>query len=288
MWDPITMDERLGAALDRTSPANQPTRFLIVTAGRTGSSWLMEMLNSHPVIGGYGELLTPVPNTAFPQTRAAQYADPGGVPHFAALIAERKGPSRLAMPLLGVRYLDRLYARPGGFQAIGFRLLYGHLKTTWRTPLPVASWLLPYAALRRVRILHLVRRNKLELIVSKQVGNARRLLHARRDDDVPPARVHLDVGSLRGMLDRELSRERFARMLLHATSAPFLEVSYEDLLADTQAEFRRVVEFLEVMPSDHAPDWRMRKLINSPLEETIENYGDVARTLRGTRHAAFL
>lgn len=269
--------------------AESPTKFIIFTAGRTGSSWLMEMLNSHPAIGGYGELLTAAPATKYPQTRAALYSDPGGVPFFRAYLLEHGEAKRLfGMPFMGLKYLSSVYAPRNGLAAIGFRLIYGHLRQRWDAPVPVAGWLLPYVAAKRVRVLHLVRRNKLDLLLSAEVAAARGVRHARAGDDLAPSTIRINTQELESELDYALRKERIVRRLISGLRVPQLEVAYEDLVLDTSGVYRRIVEFLSVDPGEHEPHWRMRKVIETTREETVENYDDVVRALRGTKHGVFL
>jgi LPS sulfotransferase NodH len=249
----------------------------------------MEMLNSHPAIGGYGELLTAAPATRYPQTRAALYSDPGGIPFFAAYLGDQSSAARLlTAPRLGTRYLAQVYAPQGDLRAIGFRLLYGHLRQRWNTPVPAATWLLPYLALKDVRVVHLVRRNKLDLLVSRKVAAARHVLHARPGDDVPATSVHVPTASLLPELDREERKDASVRRMLRLLRVPVLQVAYEDLMADTAAEYGRLLTFLAAVPLDHQPDWRMQKVVGTPLAETIDNYAEVVRALRPTRHASFV
>jgi hypothetical protein len=187
-----------------------------------------------------------------------------------------------------VRYLTQVYAPRDGLRAIGFRLLYGHFRQRWNTPLPAAAWLLPYLALADVRVVHLVRRNKLDLLVSRKVAAARHLLHARPGDHVRATTVHVPTAGLLPELDREERKDASVRRMLRLLRVPVLEVAYEDLMADTAAEYRRLLTFLTAEPLDHQPDWRMQKVVGTPLVETIDNYAEVVRALRPTRHASFV
>ena len=40
-------------------PATKPTAFVVFTSPRTGSSWLIDLLDSHPRIAAYAELFLP-------------------------------------------------------------------------------------------------------------------------------------------------------------------------------------------------------------------------------------
>lgn len=264
-----------------------PTKYVILTTGRSGSSWLMEMLNSHPAIGGYGELFSTRYKTTYPQTQAALYRDPGGVPHFGAYLAEH-GAKPLIVPVVGVRYMAQLYAPREGLEAVGFRLMYRDLRRRWGSLLPVGAWLLPYMALNDVRIVHLVRRNSLDVLVSDAMAGLRGVYHARNGDDVAPARVRVNTDALVSRLAWQETKESRVRRGISLLGLPCLEIGYEDLRADTKAEYRRVVEFLGADPVDHKPRWRMKKVIETPREDTIENYESVKQALRGTKYEPLL
>ncbi len=275
-----------GSGSDARSVA-KTTPFVIVTSGRSGSSWLMEMLNSHPAAGGYGELLSTRYKTEFPETRAALYGDPGGIPFFGAYLERARTVNPLTVPYWGTKYMNRLYARRENFQAIGFRARYGHLRVRWGA-LPTSVWLLPYMAARRVRVVHLLRRNGLDFLVSRAAAIASGLRHAREDEDVPQPRVSLDTVNLVHQLQAQEAHERLVRRAIALFRLPVLEIGYEELVADTSLGYRRVIEFLGAGSSTHEPQWRMRKVIDRPREEVIENYDGVRRALAGTKYASFL
>jgi LPS sulfotransferase NodH len=270
-----------------TAAPSRPTKFVILTSGRSGSSWLMEMLNSHPAIGGYGELFSTRFKTRYPETRAALYGDPGGTPFFGAYVDDHRRVNALTVPYVGTRYLTLVYAPRDRLRAVGFRLRYGHLRARWGG-LPISAWLVPYMAARRVHVVHLVRRNSLDFLVSREVATASGLRHAREDEDVPQPRIALDTETLLNQLDQREAYERLVRRALSLLRLPSLELGYEELLANTNSAYRRVVEFLGVRPTDHEPRWRMRKMIDTPRHDVIENYESVKRVLDGTKYASFL
>jgi LPS sulfotransferase NodH len=265
--------------------ARRPTPFVILTSGRSGSSWLMEMLNSHPAIGGYGELFSTRHKTRFPQTRAATYGDPGGIPFFGAYLGDRRRVNVATVPYWGTQYLNEVFAPRVGYDAIGFRMRYGHLRARW-AKLPLSSWFFPYAALKRIRVVHLTR-NSLDYLISREVATASGLRHARSEEEVVNPRISLEVETLVRRLDQCEAHERLVRRSIAAFRLRALELTYEDLAADTSSAYRRSVEFLGGAP-DHEPRWGMRKVIDTPRSELIENYEGVRRALSGTKYASFL
>ena len=145
---------------------------------------------------------------------------------------------------------------------------------------------MPALWLKRVRIIHLIRRNALDVVLSKEAGTARRgVLHAREGEEVERVRVRLEPERLlRGMTLHERAiagaRVRFKRVGL-----PYTEVVYEDLAAD-QSGFDALFEFLEVEPAPVSSS--LQKVNPTEHEQLIENYGEVREALKGTEFAPLL
>ena len=74
---------------------------------------------------------------------------------------------------------------------------------------------------------------------------------------------------------------------IEALDVPFLEVSYESLVADHDTETRNVLKYLGIdkfMPLTS----EFVKLNPDSLEDIIENYSEVKQTLIGTEFEKFL
>src|SRR5262245_13967965 len=87
------------------------TRFVIVTYPRTGSNWLCGALNSHPSVLCHYEVLHP---EQIYYERA--YAEPR--PHVIPSVADRDADPRA--------FVDDLFARDFGHEAVGVKLMHGH------------------------------------------------------------------------------------------------------------------------------------------------------------------
>src|SRR3954447_6645289 len=113
---------------------SRATPFVILATQRTGSSWVGQMLGSHPAVGMSFELFDP---------RGERFQ------YFAGYVRQRTtrhnpfNRARLCFP-----YLDRRFAPRSDFDAIGFKLMYSHVKANPAVALYIAS--------HRVRIVHLV------------------------------------------------------------------------------------------------------------------------------------
>ena len=248
------------------------TRFVVLSTQRSGSTWVVDMLTSHPRVVAYSELFM---HGGQGTPRWGQEKD---LPYWQTFIADKRG-GRLARPVHLWRYLGQALEERPGVDAIGFKLMYSQLTRISR-PLMPALWL------KRVRIIHLIRRNALDVVLSKEAGAARQgKLHARDGDQVERVRLNLDTQSL---LRRMTLHERGiagARVRFRKVGLPYTEVIYEDLAAD-EGGFAELFEFLGVEPAPVTSS--LQKLNPTSHEELIENYGEVREALEGTEFAAQL
>jgi LPS sulfotransferase NodH len=248
----------------------QPIPFIIFATQRTGSNWLMGMLDSHPAIAAYDELL-------LAGVTGSGYWGRTDVEFFESYLTRRnRGTNRLARARWSFRYLDELYAPREGVHAIGMKLMYDQL---WRNP-----WVWAYLLSHRVRVIHLVRRNLLDIVLSAETVKARKQPHAWQGHAVDQAAVSLDPDALLSDLKMLEFRVKTARRLLAALPVAHIEVSYEQLTADPLL-LRGVFEFLDAdFPSDivTGPS-KFKKLNTSSRAELIANYAEVQKALSATR-----
>lgn len=256
--------------------------FLLLATQRTGSSWVQEMLDSHPGVKVYSELF-------IAGSRGRPLWGPGDIDFIETYWEQRvRPPSALTRQYWTMRYLQRVFGQPD-CAAVGFKYMYDQIR---RSP-PV----LPYAAARRVRVVHLVRRNLLDVVVSSRRALHTGVFHLAGDGRPPipwaPAeldrsRFSLDPGQVVREL-RRLTRERaLVRGWLRLTRTPSIEVRYEDLLGD-QARFGEILDFLGVARADPS---RLRsglqKIRSEPLQSVVENLGELRAALAGTSFERFL
>ncbi|HEY0417273.1 MAG TPA: hypothetical protein VGC78_12895 [Gaiellaceae bacterium] len=235
--------------------------FVVFATQRTGSSWVASMLGSHPAVETYGELFQ----------RGAK-RDTAFDPYFLAHGGRRNRRRRLTF-----RFLDALYAAQPGIDAIGFKLMYQDVKEN--------PAILAYLARRKVRVVHLVRANLLDVVVSNETARARGRYHA--EGAVEQVAVAVDAESLVRRL-RSLERKvKVARTAVAAAFVPHVEVSYESLLAEPR-RFADLLRFLDVCDPDTPLTSQLRKLNSLRKEDTISNFAEVERALSGTRFAAFI
>jgi hypothetical protein len=230
------------------------------------------MLDSHPAIASYEELFLPAEHHRQTWGRSDREFFHE---YYARRVVGRRWPVRTPFP--AVRYLEELYAPRPAIEAIGMKLMYSQLRGH--------LGLLAYIILRQVRVVHLVRTNLLDVVVSQETARARKQFHAYTSDAVDHTAVHLRTEQLVPQLeDLQRSVDRI-RLLLRVLPVPSIEISYEDLSRSDDA-LNAVLGFLGVAPRPVTS--RFAKLNRGPKQSLIANYQDVERTLRGTPFERFV
>jgi LPS sulfotransferase NodH len=246
------------------------TNFVVLSTQRSGSTWVVDMLESHPRVVAYSELFM------HGGDGTPKWGGEKDLPYWQTY---SRGKGRLARPYWLWRYLGQAFRERPGVDAIGFKLMYSQLTRISRPLLP-ALWM------KRVRIIHLIRRNALDVVLSKEAGAARGgRLHAREGNQVEQVRLNLDTETL---LRRMTLHERAiagARVRFKRVGLPYTEVVYEDLAAD-ESGFASLFEFLGVEAAPVSSS--LQKLNPTSHEELIENYGEVRDALTETEFASLL
>jgi LPS sulfotransferase NodH len=257
------------------SNRSKSTSFVIFATQRTGSSWLMDMLDSHPTIASYDELLLAgASGSGYWGRTDLEFFEPYYLRH-------RKHDNPMARALWAFRYLRKLYTPRKGTEAIGMKLMYDQL---WKNPF---VWI--YMIRHRVRVVHLVRANLLDIVLSGQAIAVRKTPHARQGDVVQTPAIALDPIITLAMLKTLERRIRLARRLLARLPIQHCEISYEQLLADP-SQVSEVFAFLNVaaQPEPGAVVSNFKKLNTVNRSDLIENDAEIAQILEGTRFEGML
>ncbi len=252
-------------------------KFIVLSGPRTGSTLLVEALNSSPDIVCFGEI--------FNQRQTIDYGVDGYDTNSAEDLALR---SRSERDFLSERIFCN---RAENVRAVGFKFHYTHF---W--DFPGIHQLLEED--QDILVLHLQRHNLLRVLVSLKIAEE--------------TGIYFQHGSMRarfsGAITGFLQRLRLARprpsqgkvtispddfrqqsMAIAMTakqweeifaSHQILPVSYEDMAEDPQKEFARAQSFLGVTPSE----LRVALVRQNPqrLEELIENFTELRDAFLGT------
>jgi LPS sulfotransferase NodH len=225
-------------------------RFVVLFEGRSGSTYLVEALASHPDIHARKE-------------------------YFAALAKRVK--DRDAQPGVQLSWARNFYSSEScaGYGAVGF-------KTKWLDILEPEAFA-DFLRRGRFRILLLQRRNRIKLVVSlfravqlaEETGQWN--LYDERHRQAPMA---IDPQAFAQRLAAVQARNLGLRQFAAGLGLPTLELYYEDILENDQLVFDRVCRFLEVSPQPLAG--RTRKHTSDDLRDALANFDELRSAYAGT------
>ncbi len=240
--------------------------FMITCAARTGSTMLVNLLQSHGDLLCHMEIFNPARVEAFSGTLRERLAAEEGLE--ARLRELRKYEPE--------QFLYKFAFDAQGRKGVGFKFKYEEL-------------LLPAFARARavllqdtdIKIIHLRRRNLLERYLSWWiVNNVTHVTMIREGETrpvVPP--VRLDPAACRADLERVGRLGNFVGGMFRHHQV--LDIYYEDLIgAESEKHHKRLLDFLELPRRPlHTV---LGKLAEAPLQERIENFSEIRRALAGT------
>ena len=240
------------------------TRAVILTTQRTGSTFLVECLDSHPQVECASEILIGAADRPSPEYR--------GRFKRVAKIARvfRSGAWRPS------HRMERFYTE-GTAPVRVFKVMYNQLAH------PVASRYLQQH--EEIRVLHLRRHNLLKVHVSKLLMPKR----ARVQVFEPVAAVQIHVDPAEAIASMQAARALYSRYDEFFARHPRLPIAYEELIdgnqlqADTAA---KVCDFLGIeLQAMHS---RIVKLNPESLREMVTNYDELADAVRRSEFADLL
>jgi LPS sulfotransferase NodH len=248
-------------------------KFAIITTPRSGSTWLINLLDQMEGVNAYGELFLPRKRKPEAAARSGSFAYPRFVE-----TGSHKLPAR---PAAVFAYLNRLYGQPG---TNGFKLMYAHLG---RFP-----ELLAYFIARRVHVIHLVRENTLDVVVSQAINRKSAQAHKLAREQAggngsEAVEVELNPRRLLAKIEHKQRKTQKMRRLLRTAGLPQREIAYEQLQRDPVA-FGALCQFLAIPFSGELPESQFVRSRQRSHAEVIRNYSDVKQALAGTPYLGWL
>jgi hypothetical protein len=147
--------------------------------------------------------------------------------------------------------------------------------------------ILLYLALRRIRVVHLVRHNHVDVIISEELARLTGKSHAPAGSRIDVPKVNLDTSTLVDRLRRRSRRAIQARSLVRLSTCPLLEATYEGLLEGDQ-EFARILGFLDIPGPVFPRQSKLAKRGSISHRDAIANYDEVRLALISTPYASLL
>lgn len=242
---------------------SQYASFVVVGRSRVGSNLLRSLLNAHPQIVAFGEVFRDVNELDWDHTGYFQSSS-----------------VRDLLQREPVRFLEaRLFGRyPRNVRAVGFKLFYYHARDGAQAG--VWPWILEH---RDIRVIHLKRGNLLETHVSrKRAALTGQWVNTSGRQDEAVA-LTLDYDEV--LADFRQTRAWEVECDQAFAGHPLLQVTYEQLASDYQAEARRLEAFLGVEP--HAVQPSTFRQSTQSLSDTVSNYHELKARFAGTPWTGF-
>ena len=241
-------------------------KFLVLTTPRSGSAWLISVLNNVDGVSAYGGIFIQKKREEGDEEWDSDFAYPRFIE------ATPKGAR--ARPFSIFSYLDTLYNKPG---VVGFKLMYCQLM---RYP-----ELLGYFIYHQIPVIHLIRRNHLDVLISRAMMRKTKQAHPLSDQpEFHQLQVELDPENLVKGIRIRHRNILIVRNLLRWSRLSHLEVVYEDLVQNPSS-FQRICDFLAVKSREKLPQSRLVKIQKRGHADVISNYREVKEVLAGTQFA---
>jgi LPS sulfotransferase NodH len=146
-----------------------------------------------------------------------------------------------------------------------------------------------YLIRHRIRIIHLIRQNHLDVVLSyavkAKIGRAHLLVGQSAPAEL---QVELDAQNLVQQFKWLQKQQNIARKLLVWCRLPHLEVAYEDLARDQNYYFRLIGDFLSINARDQMPQSPLTKIRRGTYRDMISNYDQVRKVLADSKFASLL
>jgi hypothetical protein len=181
-------------------------------------------------------------------------------------------------------FLDALYGA-GGAEAIGFKLM---LSEAQRFP-----EVLDYLRQRHIRAIHVLRRNALNTLISRETARLTGVYHMRSAREVsgngaakpPRERPRLYPRSLIADL-RVIAAEDAKWRALIAGEMPVHRTVYEDFVTDPAGCSAGMLQFLDVPPATLTSE--LKKIVPDDWRAAIANPDEIALALKTSEFEALL
>lgn len=240
-------------------------KFVIVGVRRTGTTLIRTTLDSHPQVRCHGASFRYGSRSC--PTEGANYQT--GYQKYVRASLRRRIQDRLIPKCTVERYLENLYSG-NACQAVGFKLLENDFHQF--------PYIMKYLRRHQIRVIHIVRRNVLKTLISRQVKKVRQFGQSRQA--VAITRITLDENKLLKHLERiDRANQKWIR---ETSGLPYLQISYESYVSDKEEELKRMLTFLDVeyLPNLTSP---LTKVNPDDIQQILINYEAVERVLAGSR-----
>ena len=244
-------------------------KFCVITTPRSGSTWLATLLDSHPQIKSFEEpFIWRADRPNWTDTDFPTYYD-------------YKNNTDKKSIFTVFKYLDILnrYRAETDFNIIGFKIMYNQIQDNPEVMLKLLQ--------DNYRIIHLIRQNYLDIIISRTAKKQYHIAHSRTVQS-QTKQVTIDTSYLIEDLDRCTRNNKLFSSLLKIMPLKVLEITYESMQQDYNKVLCSVADFLEVDSESIVFKSDLKRTNKGKYADKIANYEEVVETLSGSSYMKFL
>jgi LPS sulfotransferase NodH len=223
-------------------------KYIIVTRSRTGSNFLISLLNAHPNIHALGEEFSKIGNKS---TQSI--------------------------------WNQIFCKKPKNIHLVGFKLFYYHPldsedKSVWEIIQNDPE----------IRLIHLTRKNLLRTYVSREIAKKTDIWSSNESGGklISKELKKIEVNISQCMADIENTINWQNTFKNRFNNHRVLEINYEQLSNDTQKTMHKVFDFLET--TQHPVTSELKKQNTESLSELISNYTEVSEAFKSNGLEQFL
>ena len=262
--------------------------FVILTTQRSGSTFLRAWLNNHPDIRCHEEVFLPKYEDVESFTSYL-----GSKPRGGKIVKELLEKNRTSLFPVGFyfsQYMrqmlsskprclsydevwqaspNRPFAKSCDATWVGYKLMYNQVD--------IIPSLLDFHLKHVDKCIHLVRKNVLDIVLSKAMAEKTGVWHSK--NDAKTSRICIDPEmAIQECKKIVQAQQKFSDI---ANKLGALTVSYEDFFDESKqsGEMNKILEYLELDAEVNIKEVNLRKVINKPVQEVIENFMEVKEKL---------
>ena len=240
---------------------SKKSKFCIISTQRSGSTWLVQLLNSHNRIKTFNA------EPFYWRHEKEIWFDDIFIPYY-----HYKQNSPASRPWVMFKYLNILETYDSEpHDLIGFKIMYNQIKENPEFLIKIL--------LDKYRIIHMVRKNHLDVLISQVVGQKYGVYHIKKSNTVTRS-VFIDTSSLIKTLDFHENKYQLVKAILNILPLPVLEVNYESLVSDKNKTSELILDFLQVDSKLSTLESPLKKVNPGSYKDKITNYEQVEKIIK--------
>ncbi|MFT7559622.1 MAG: hypothetical protein ACI93R_001534 [Flavobacteriales bacterium] len=257
---------------------------VVLTNGRSGSNFLVNIINQHPQVANYGEVLGEwmMIRKLHKKGLFGRLNDPEYMDH---ILSSKLIHYIAQLYASGVRVIRRdpiNFKSHGQLKSIGFKEFQINF-----TRLEIDNYL---AERPHIRVINLYREDVFRRFLSAEALNQTQVVSATEGKSQTSRKVRIETSNLIQSLDVIAEENRLLKQMADQLGEQRVyTVKYEDLFSEDGSReiiCDQIFEFLGLTPIKLKS--RHRKILSNTLRDTIENFDEVKEIVKGTPYEVYL